>query len=273
MEPTLKTITVTDKKDVQRERLTLDLDRGLTSEEYAFLKRLRAEKPEMALRAGDVREDGKVFREANRECVGGSTWFSCADAFKNHRVRRRPRGRKYYDENRAGILEKKRAEYVRIRPVIIARQKSYRKRNRSKIQEHRRAWHSLRRQADPMFRLAHNTRRLVRAHLECRGYHKETKTAVLLGCALPVLKEHLERQFQEGMTWENRGEWHLDHIIPMAAARSEEELLALQHHTNLRPLWKADNLKKNASIPPLEEIPAELLEHLPEELYARIALR
>lgn len=50
------------------------------------------------------------------------------------------------------------------------------------------------------------------------------------------------------MTWENRGEWHIDHIIPLASASTEEELLALCHYTNLQPLWAFDNLSKGAKI-------------------------
>ena len=58
------------------------------------------------------------------------------------------------------------------------------------------------------------------------------------------LKEHLESQFIDGMGWDNRVEWHIDHIIPLSSAKTEDELYRLCHYTNLQPLWAEDNLKK-----------------------------
>lgn len=46
------------------------------------------------------------------------------------------------------------------------------------------------------------------------------------------------------MCWENHGEWHLDHIIPISYAKTEKEILDLNHYTNYQPLWKLDNLTK-----------------------------
>lgn len=48
------------------------------------------------------------------------------------------------------------------------------------------------------------------------------------------------------MTWANRHLWHIDHIVPMATATTEAEAIALNHFTNLRPVWGADNLAKGA---------------------------
>jgi hypothetical protein len=65
---------------------------------------------------------------------------------------------------------------------------------------------------------------------------------------LETTKAHIEAQFHPGMSWGNYGQWHVDHIIPLASAKTAEELVALCHHTNLQPLWAEDNLRKGAKI-------------------------
>ena len=61
-------------------------------------------------------------------------------------------------------------------------------------------------------------------------------------------KKYLESKFFDGMSWENRGEWHIDHIIPLSAAKTEQELISLCHYSNLQPLWGEDNIKKGNKI-------------------------
>jgi hypothetical protein len=57
-----------------------------------------------------------------------------------------------------------------------------------------------------------------------------------------------EEKFTEGMSWDNKNEWHIDHIIPLSSAQTEEELYKLCHYTNLQPLWAEDNLRKSNKI-------------------------
>jgi len=75
---------------------------------------------------------------------------------------------------------------------------------------------------------------------------KTNKTFNIIGCTPEFLKEYIENQFTEGMTWENHGQfgWHIDHIIPLSSVKTEEELYPLFHYTNLQPLWWLDNIKK-----------------------------
>ena len=70
----------------------------------------------------------------------------------------------------------------------------------------------------------------------------------MIGCLFDRLVLHIERQFLPGMSWENRSEWHIDHIVPLASASSLEEMERLNHFTNLRPLWASDNLSKGAKV-------------------------
>ena len=66
-----------------------------------------------------------------------------------------------------------------------------------------------------------------------------------LGCSIPEFKIHIESQFKEGMSWNNYGEWHLDHIIPVLSLEKEEYTIEqVQHYTNFQPLWAKENMKK-----------------------------
>ena len=69
----------------------------------------------------------------------------------------------------------------------------------------------------------------------------------LTGADIDVVKAHLERQFVDGMTWENRGAWHVDHIRPCASfdLTDPEQQRQCFHYTNLQPLWAEDNLAKS----------------------------
>lgn len=75
-----------------------------------------------------------------------------------------------------------------------------------------------------------------------------------LGCSLSFLKQHLESQFQSGMTWENYGKeigkWHIDHRIPLSKFNLEDrnQLLIACNYKNLQPLWAIDNLKKSNKV-------------------------
>jgi hypothetical protein len=62
------------------------------------------------------------------------------------------------------------------------------------------------------------------------------------------LKEHIEKQFIDDMNWDNKGNWHIDHIIPLSSAKTEVELMKLFHFSNLQPLWASDNIKKSNKI-------------------------
>ena len=104
-----------------------------------------------------------------------------------------------------------------------------------------------RRRADPLVRLQYNLSQRIRGALRRLGYVKGSRTHEILGCDFQEMKRHLERQFTSGMKWEMLGvRIHIDHIVPLSSATTEAEVLRLNHFTNLRPMWAADNLRKGA---------------------------
>lgn len=92
-------------------------------------------------------------------------------------------------------------------------------------------------------RCAH--RRMIRA-----GAARDGKTEELLGCSYDELRQYLEAQFQEGMTWDNwgKGGWEVDHKKPLALydLTDPEQYREAAHYTNLQPLWESDNRRKGA---------------------------
>lgn len=100
---------------------------------------------------------------------------------------------------------------------------------------------------NPMWNLINNLRRRLRYCLH--GKRKEKNTMSLIGCSSKTLRQHIETQFMNGMTWENYGQWHVDHIIPCSAFDFSKpgEQEKCFHYTNLQPLWAKDNLIKGDS--------------------------
>ncbi len=120
--------------------------------------------------------------------------------------------------------------------------------NKKHILEQQREYVKNRRAIDPLYKLTENIRSLIRISIKNRGFKKSSKTANILGCSFEEFKIHIENQFTEGMTWENHGEWHYDHIYPVGKRRDEAHLIELNHYTNFQPLWADDNWTKGSKI-------------------------
>ena len=99
---------------------------------------------------------------------------------------------------------------------------------------------------DPIFRL----KKLLRGRLAKYIERKSVPMDNIIGCDWVELKNYIENKFVEGMTWENWGQygWHIDHIIPLDSAKTENDLYKLSHYTNLQPLWARDNRLKSNKI-------------------------
>lgn len=133
-------------------------------------------------------------------------------------------------------------KHLLCRSCYMANQGSFRKKRRSRNEVHEKRY-----QNDALYRLDKCIRALIYRSL--RG-KKLNKTEQYLGCSIEQFKKHLESKFQPGMSWDNYGRngWHIDHIVPSSSASSVEELVRLQHFSNLQPLWEVDNLRKGASL-------------------------
>lgn len=176
----------------------------------------------------------KAWSEANKE--------KHDLAIKRWSERNKPKRAQYVADYRARNPEKIIA-YTRANvKAQHARAKAWRANNKDRARETERVWSKNKRLTDPVFVVKDRMR--ARINMLFRGVSKSKRTLEILGCSWEFLLIHIERQFAKGMTWANRGEWHIDHIQPLAIASNEEELVALNHFTNIRPLWAKENLLK-----------------------------
>jgi hypothetical protein len=98
------------------------------------------------------------------------------------------------------------------------------------------------------YKLRHNLRSRLRKTI----YGKKHGLSPVrhLGCSIEDLKKHLESQFDSKMSWNNYGEWHIDHIKPLADfdLTDEDQFKEACHYTNLQPLWAKDNYSKGSDV-------------------------
>ncbi len=111
--------------------------------------------------------------------------------------------------------------------------KEYRQENLEKTRQYERN----KRKTDPIYKLKKNIRRSILQAFKKKGLQKESNTREILGCDYDTFINHLVSQFDEHMTLENHGTyWEIDHIIPLCIAETEEDIIRLNHYTNLQPL-------------------------------------
>jgi hypothetical protein len=100
----------------------------------------------------------------------------------------------------------------------------------------------------PQFLLSERLRDRLRKAI--KGNYKSGSAVSDLGCSIGEFKLYIENQFEEGMTWNNYGKWHLDHVIPLSSfdLTNRMEFLEACNWLNIRPLWAIDNLRRRKKI-------------------------
>ena len=125
------------------------------------------------------------------------------------------------------------------------RKAEYRKKRRDHIREYKKIWEQNRAKTHPEFKIKKSLGR--RIHHAVKNGTKTDKTMSLIGCSLEYFIAYLESKFQDGMTLDNYGQWHIDHIRPCSSfdLMDPEQQRQCFHYTNLQPLWAKDNLLKS----------------------------
>jgi len=190
--------------------------------------------PNLPLTRGNLRKDGLVFWRYDLERVASrvedlEVWMTQSEYEPKAQEDRRRAIKRF--ENNPGLNAKERKRFLAANPTY---QRDYQRKRQA---------------TNPLFAIAHRCRSTIQSIIRRRGWIKHCRTNKMLGCDWPTLKLHLESQFAKGMTWENRHRWHIDHFHPLDDAQTIEDVIRLNHYTNLRPLWKRLNLKKSSTMP------------------------
>jgi hypothetical protein len=136
-------------------------------------------------------------------------------------------------------------EYIRSGRLKKVRQAYY---STEEGKRKRREYQKKKRESDNLFRMTCNLRSRTSIAFRSSYWHKKSGLKNLLGCNYKTAFKHIESQFRDGMSWDNYGEWHIDHIIPLCSATTVQELESLCHYKNLQPLWAEENISKGGSV-------------------------
>lgn len=217
-------------------------------------KEWKANPPERKLRAGDTREDGMVFVSYNPDSRNGEYWTT-PEKYQQIKQSQREYAKKNSERVRKYALERYYKDHEASKKKSVDRYYQNHEASKKKSREYSKK----RREEDIIFAIITRVRSRIRIALKGIG-KKSKRTHAILGISYEGFASHIESLFLPGMSWENRDKWHLDHLVPLALAETEWDVYLLNHYTNLRPLWGADNLAKSASVP----------DELPENIHAPI---
>tara|TARA_R110002110_G_C13188402_1_gene694258 strand:+ start:90 stop:752 length:663 start_codon:yes stop_codon:yes gene_type:complete len=152
----------------------------------------------------------------------------------------------YYLKNKEHFKEYRLKNKERLREYRRKYRKKYYLKNKEHLQKYKNRYDQERKKTDPSFKLKVILRQRVRGAL--KGSTKSKRTMELIGCTIDELWTHLESKFTNGMTRENHGTWHVDHIKACATFNLSDPVQQREcfNYTNLQPLWAFDNLSKGA---------------------------
>jgi hypothetical protein len=178
------------------------------------------------------------YYDANKEHLCAKT------AERNSREEVKQKAKEY--EKTSERKDKKSAwhkeNWIKNKELLTAKNKQWHNENMDKVCARRKERYS----SDVAFKIKVLLR--TRLNLAIKNRSKKGSAVSLLGCSINEFILYFEEKFKVGMDWSNWGEWHIDHIIPLALfdLGSIEQLQKACHYSNLQPLWAVENLGKGA---------------------------
>ena len=207
-------------------------------------------------KCGEVKELGEFHKDRrSRDGRQGRCRLCVNQCSKQHyqanKEKVKQRSKQHYQANKEKIKQHKKQYLEKNKEKIKQYDKQYKQEHKEEIkqynQEHKEKIKQRRKNryhSDPLYRMVHSYRTAVRRAFDATKQNKNCKSFDLLGTTKERFYEYIDQQLQPGMTWDNMGEWHLDHIKPINLATNEQEAIELSHYTNFRPLWAEDNISR-----------------------------
>lgn len=157
--------------------------------------------------------------------------------------------KKWREKNKETLKEYVKSWYEQNKEHRKQYLKEYREKNIDKIRETKRNYERNRKANDPLYKLINNFRTAIYQVLKENNINKNGHYFDILKYTPEQLISHLESKFGENMTWDNYGEWHVDHIKPISSFMileiGDEEFMNCWSLDNLQPLWGNENIKKS----------------------------
>lgn len=193
-------------------------------------------------RCGKKQEINK-FREKRNQCKECEKELITAWR-KENKEHLKEYNKKYFQEHKEKILTDKKEYMYNYRQTSKYKKhkKEYANKNKEKVNEQRKKRYA----NDIIFRLKHNVRVEILRSFKSKNKEKSKHTEELTGCSLDHLVKYLLKTYKNnyGIEWDGKEKVHIDHIIPLATAKKEDDVINLCHYTNLQLLKAKDNLKK-----------------------------
>lgn len=166
--------------------------------------------------------------------------------------------RRRYLEKKESETQKSKIRYDLNKEEIKKKNRTYSKNNREKINQRAKDYRNNVLKNDPLYLIKSRINSIIRKSLMSKNFIKDfsinRQWNEIVGCSVSELRSHIESQFLDGMSWEKREQWHIDHIIPLSFAKSTKEVFMLSHYSNLRPMWSIDNIIKSNKIDETNEL-------------------
>jgi hypothetical protein len=157
--------------------------------------------------------------------------------------------KKWRDSNKEFMSNKSKTWYENNKEHRKKYLKEYREKNADKIRKTKRNYEKNRKSNDPLYKLISNFRTAIYQVLKENNVKKNEHYFDILKYTPQQLIEHLEKQFSDEMTWDNYGDWHVDHKHPISLYNikeiSDNEFMKCWSLDNLQPMWGSENIKKS----------------------------
>lgn len=175
----------------------------------------------------------------------------CKECVKEYNLQWREKNKDYKKDytikNLDRIKKNNKEYYKKNKPVIKLKKQIYFAENKDKINETRRKYYDKVLKNNDLFKASQAIRDSIRKRFKSKNFIKKQKTQDILGCSFEEFKKHIESLWEPWMNWDNYGNpkdgvyepnktWDLDHVVPIKTGETVEDLIKLNHYSNLQPL-------------------------------------